>query len=80
MILELKKEFDDISFQHLPQKENQITNALAILSTIFKVNRESDIVPIQMSIYSTLAHCQNVEKKNDYWPWYHGNLQYIKNQ
>ena len=46
LISKLKKKFDDISFQHLPREENQIADALATLSSMFKVNRESDITPI----------------------------------
>ena len=80
MILVLKKEFDDISFQHLSREENQIANALATLSSMFKVNWESDITPIQMNICSTSAHCQYIEEEKNGLPWYHDILQYIKDQ
>ena len=62
LIAELKKEFDDISFRHLPQEENQIADALATLSSMFKVNQDSDVASIQMSIYTTLVHYHSVKK------------------
>ena len=58
LISKLKKKFNAISVQHLQREENQIADALATLSSMFKVNQESDIAPIQISIYLTLAHCQ----------------------
>ena len=33
-----------------------------------------------MSIYSTLAYCQNTKKGKNGLPWYHDILQYIKDQ
>ena len=53
LISELRKEFNDVSFQYLPREENQIVDALAIISSMFKVNQESNIAPIQMSVHST---------------------------
>ena len=35
-IKELMKLFDDISFHHIPREENQMNDALAILSSMFK--------------------------------------------
>ena len=43
LISELRKEFDDVSFWNLPWEENQIADALATLSSMFKVNQESNI-------------------------------------
>ena len=62
LIAKLKKEFDDISFRHLPWEKNQIANALATLSFILKVNQELDVASIQMSIYTTLVHYHSVKK------------------
>ena len=80
LIAELKKEFNDISFRHLPREENQIADALATLSSMFKVNQESDVAPIQMSIYTTPVYCHSIEKENDGLPWYYDILCYIKDQ
>ena len=80
LIVELKKEFNDISFRHLPREENQITDALATLSSMFKVNQELHVAPIQMSIYTTPVYCHSIEKENNGLPWYYDILCYIKDQ
>jgi len=61
LISELRKEFEYVSFKHLPREENQMVDVLATLSSMFKVTQESDVAPIQISIYTTLIYCQNIE-------------------
>ncbi|XP_017621420.1 uncharacterized protein LOC108465573 [Gossypium arboreum] len=39
LVLELIKEFDDITFCYLPRDENQMADALATLASIVKVNK-----------------------------------------
>ncbi|XP_052484803.1 uncharacterized protein LOC128039912 [Gossypium raimondii] len=56
LVLELIKDFDDITFCYLPRDENQIADALATLASIIKVNKQDDVKPIQMSIYKAPAH------------------------
>ncbi|XP_016702074.1 uncharacterized protein [Gossypium hirsutum] len=82
LVLELVKEFDDITFCYLPRDENQIADALAILASMIKVNKQEDVKPIRMSIYETLAHCYNIEEdeEKDDHPWFHDILQYVKNR
>ena len=80
LIVKLKKKFDNISFWHLPREENQIADALATLSSMFKVKQESDVGSIQMSIYTTTVYCHSIEKENDGLPWYYDILCYIKDQ
>ncbi|KAK5785485.1 hypothetical protein PVK06_040076 [Gossypium arboreum] len=81
LVLELVKEFDDITFCYLPRDENQIADALATLASMIKVNKQEDVKPIQMSIYETPAHYYNIEEdeEKDDHPWYHDILQYVKN-
>ncbi|XP_012468640.1 uncharacterized protein LOC105786683 [Gossypium raimondii] len=80
LVLELIKEFDDITFYYLLRDENQMVDALATLAFMVKVNKQEDVKPTQMSIYEAPAHCYNIkeEEKNDH-PWYHDILQYVKN-
>ncbi|KAK5794236.1 hypothetical protein PVK06_035453 [Gossypium arboreum] len=82
LILELVKEFDDITFHYLPRDKNQMADALATLTFMIKVNKQEDVKPIQMSIYETPAYCYNIEKdeEKDDHPWYHDILQYVKNR
>lgn len=82
LVLELVKEFDDITFHYLPRDENQMADALATLASMIKVNKQEDVKPIRMSIYETPAHCYNIKKdeERDDHPWYHDILQYMKNR
>eukprot|EP00256_Glycine_max_P060706 XP_014629655.1 uncharacterized protein LOC106798196 [Glycine max] len=42
-IRELMELFDEISFHHIPREENQMADALATLSSMFKVNPHGDL-------------------------------------
>ncbi|KAK8578866.1 hypothetical protein V6N12_069210 [Hibiscus sabdariffa] len=80
LVMELVRWFDDITFHYLPREENQMADALATLSSLIQVNDESNLRPIQMSMYEVPAHCYNVEEeRSNEHPWYHDILQYIKN-
>ncbi|XP_012481083.1 uncharacterized protein LOC105795981 [Gossypium raimondii] len=81
LVLELIKEFENITFCYLPRDENQNTDALATLASMIKVNRHEDMKPIQMSIYEDPAHCYNIEEGEiDDSPWYQDILRYVKNR
>ncbi|XP_012442061.1 uncharacterized protein LOC105767082 [Gossypium raimondii] len=79
LVLELIKEFEDITFRYLPRDKNQMADALATLASMIKVNRQEDMKPIQMSIYENPAHCYNIEEGEiDDNPWYQDILRYVK--
>ncbi|KAK5844974.1 hypothetical protein PVK06_001122 [Gossypium arboreum] len=80
LVAELIKEFEEITFNYLPRKENQLADALATLASMFKANWETEIMPLQMSIYEAPSHCFSIEKETDGQPWFHDVLEYIKNQ
>ncbi|KAK5838793.1 hypothetical protein PVK06_007531 [Gossypium arboreum] len=80
LVAVLIKEFEEITFNYLPREENQLADALATLASMFKANRETEIMPLQMSIYEVPAHCFSIEKEPDGWPWFHDILEYVKNQ
>ncbi|XP_012468955.1 uncharacterized protein LOC105787042 [Gossypium raimondii] len=63
LVLELTKEFDDITFHYLPRDENQMADALATLASMIKVNKLEAMKPIQMSIYETPVHCYKSRKR-----------------
>ncbi|XP_016691034.1 uncharacterized protein [Gossypium hirsutum] len=79
LIVKLVKEFREVTFNYFPREENQLADALATLASMFKENRETEIMPIQMSIYETPAHCFSIEEESDGRPWFHDILEYIKN-
>ncbi|XP_040942352.1 uncharacterized protein [Gossypium hirsutum] len=81
LVLELIKEFDDITFCYLSRDENLIADALATLASMVKMNKQEDVKPIQVSIYEAPAHCYNIEEEEkDDHPWYHDILRYVKNR
>ncbi|XP_016721118.1 uncharacterized protein [Gossypium hirsutum] len=81
LVLELIKEFDNITFWYLPRDENQMADALATLASMIKVNKLEDMKPIQISIYEIPAHCYSIEEvENDNCPWYQDILQYVKDR
>ncbi|KAK5783860.1 hypothetical protein PVK06_038376 [Gossypium arboreum] len=82
LVLQLVKEFGDITFHYLPRDENQMADALATLASMIRVNKQEDVKPIRMSIYDVPAHCYNIEEdeEKDDHPWYHDILQYVKNR
>lgn len=45
-ITNLIENFDEVHFIHLPQEENQMTDALATLATMFQVGVDVKIQPI----------------------------------
>ncbi|XP_052486262.1 uncharacterized protein LOC128041020 [Gossypium raimondii] len=56
LVAKLVKEFKEVTFNYFPREKNQLADALATLASMFKANKETEIMPIQMSIYETPAH------------------------
>ncbi|XP_012453302.2 uncharacterized protein LOC105775327 [Gossypium raimondii] len=79
-IAELVKEFKEVTFNYFPREENKLADALTILASMFKANRENEIMPLKISIYEVPAHCFSIENESDGRPWFHDILEYIKNQ
>ncbi|XP_012488038.1 uncharacterized protein LOC105801265 [Gossypium raimondii] len=81
LVLELIKEFDNITFCYLPRDKNKMADTLATLASMVKVNKQEDLKPIHMSIYEAPSYCYNIEEeKKDNHSWYHDILQYVKNR
>ncbi|XP_052490773.1 uncharacterized protein LOC128043021 [Gossypium raimondii] len=80
LVAKLVKEFKEVTFNYFPREENQLVDVLATLASMFKANRETEIMPIQMSIYETPTYCFSIEEESDGRPWFHDILEYIKNQ
>ncbi|KAK8703732.1 hypothetical protein V6N13_047378 [Hibiscus sabdariffa] len=80
LILELAKEFEEITFAYLPREDNRIADALATLATLFKAGSRAEMMPIQMKILENPAHCCEIQEEADGNPWYYDILRYIKFQ
>ena len=79
-IKELIKQFEEISFEHLPREENYMVYALAMLATMFKINTNVEVQLVKLGVRESLAHCACVEEEIDGKPWYFDILQYVKSQ
>ncbi|XP_039024983.1 uncharacterized protein LOC120158131 [Hibiscus syriacus] len=79
LVMNLIKEFEEISFTYLPREESQMADALATLAAMFKIDDQFQMMPIRMSIREMSVHCCNIEKDEEYGlPWYYNILQYVK--
>ena len=79
-IRELMELFDDISFHHIPREENQMVDALATLSSKFKVSPHGDFPSIDIRCCVGPAHYCLIEEEEDGQPWYFDIKQYIKDK
>ncbi|KAA0043022.1 uncharacterized protein E6C27_scaffold75G001010 [Cucumis melo var. makuwa] len=57
--------FDSITFEHVPCKSNQVADALATLSAMFKVAYSEEVQPIRMEKYKTSSYCMSLEREPD---------------
>ncbi|WRX16189.1 Integrase zinc-binding domain - like 10 [Theobroma cacao] len=73
------KVYKDSALMICQMRENQITDALATLATMFRINNRADIRPLNL-VMGVSAHCLNVEKEPDGKPWSYDIMQYIKHQ
>ena len=56
-IKELIKQFEEISFEHLPREKNYMADALATLAAMFKVNANVEVQIVKLGIRELPAHC-----------------------
>ena len=56
-IKKLIEQFKDITFKHLPREENYLANALATLTTMFKVNANVETQLVKLEVRESQAHC-----------------------
>ena len=49
-IKKLIKQFEDITFKHLPREENYLADALATLATMFKVNANAKAQLVKLEV------------------------------
>jgi len=54
--------FDTITFHHISREDNQLADALATLSSMFKVNQRGELPTIKMKSHKHPAYCSFIEK------------------
>ena len=80
LAIEMVDKFKMINFEHLPQEENQMADALATLVAMFQINSNDEVQLIRMSIKEERAHCSHIKKEVDGKPWYYDVLHYVKDR
>ena len=78
-MLSLIPYFEEITFEHFPREENQLADALATMSSIFKVwwDNEAPMITIERS--DEPAHCCELDTDTEK-PWYHEVMRYLEAQ
>ncbi|WJX28344.1 hypothetical protein P8452_17080 [Trifolium repens] len=79
-VLKLIKYFDEITFHHIPREENQVADALATLSSMYKVKFHNEAPLIKVERRDEPAFCSSIEEASDGKPWYHDIKVYLKSQ
>ena len=74
------KLFNDISFHHIPREENQMADAFATLSSMFKISPHRNLSCIEIKCHIKAAHCCLIEEEKDGKPWYFNIKRYIKDK
>ncbi|XP_058774693.1 uncharacterized protein LOC131648971 [Vicia villosa] len=79
-ILKLATEFERITFNHIPREENQMADALATLSSMFKVTWPNHEPRITVRHFEEPAYCLTIEERPDDKPWFHNIKRYLERQ
>ncbi|KAJ9183409.1 hypothetical protein P3X46_007267 [Hevea brasiliensis] len=79
-LLELIKEFEEISFTHLSQDKNQFADPLATLAVMTQMEEGQITQLLQIKERSEPTYCFMIEEEIDGKPWYHDVQVYIKNR
>ena len=80
-VLTLIPPFEKITFEHLPREENQLEDALATMSSMFKLKWDNEAPHITIELMEEPAHCHeiNTEEVVDQ-PWFHEVKKYLEAQ
>ena len=64
--------FEEITFEHFPREENQLEDALATMSSMFRVNCDNEAPQIIIERLDEPTHCCDIETEEvTEKPWYH---------
>ncbi|GAU50056.1 hypothetical protein TSUD_186910 [Trifolium subterraneum] len=72
--------FNKVELHHIPRDENQMADALATLSSMYRVNRRNEIPTISIRCLERPAYVFAVEEEVDDKPWFHDIKMFLQNQ
>lgn len=63
--------FNKVMFHHIPREENQMEDALATLSSMYKVNFRNEVSQITIRLLNGPTHVFTTEAKSDDKLWFY---------
>src|SRR5262249_23318422 len=69
-LIELARKFKQISFTYVPRNQNQFTDALATLASMFQITERVEIQPLKVCIEDEPTFCLNTKEVPKKEPWY----------
>ena len=80
-MLSLIPYFEEVTFEHFPREENQLADALATMSSMFKVRWDNEAPMITIERFDELAYCYEVDTDGvEENPWFHEVKRYLEAQ
>ncbi|XP_050889479.1 uncharacterized protein LOC127094730 [Lathyrus oleraceus] len=79
-VLKLIPYFGEIRFHHIPRKEIQLADALATLSSMFKVKWKNEAPSIRIDYLDELAYYLATEEESDGHHWFYDNMRYLESR
>ena len=80
-VLTLLPHFEEVTFEHFPREVNQLEDALATMSYMFKVRWDNEAPQITTKRLDEPAHCCEIETEEVAdKPWFHEVKRYLETQ
>ncbi|GAU25046.1 hypothetical protein TSUD_155200 [Trifolium subterraneum] len=79
-VVKLTEYFDEITFHHIPREENQVADALATLSSMYKVRFWNEAPIITVECKDEPVVCTVAEEEHDDKPWFYDIKRYLEKQ
>ena len=80
-IAEMAKQFEEISFEHMPREQNQLPDALATLASLIRLDTSLKVRSFNITIQETPAHCMATDgTSTKEKPWFHDIREYLLKQ
>ncbi|XP_050877560.1 uncharacterized protein LOC127081336 [Lathyrus oleraceus] len=79
-VLKLILYLDEITFHHIPRKENQLVDAKENISPMFKVEWKNEAPSFHLDYFDETAYCLAAEDGVDGHPWYNDITRFLGSQ
>ncbi|XP_050908499.1 uncharacterized protein LOC127122158 [Lathyrus oleraceus] len=79
-VLKIISYFDKITLHHISQEENQLVDALATLSSMFKVKWKNEASFIHIDYLDEPTYCLATEDEFDIHPWFYDIMRYLESK